>query len=163
MKGHSVSLVSPEWSHAQLLLQHHQAAAGLPVDSLAPWCGCFAQLHAAMVFFVPHEKYHVYPEFTWLYMTAKEIFLWLNSSKYHTAVDFMEVGMSYLHVCSGIPTTYASGGHCPVLSSAWVHTHSPPHPLRGLRTLVLWWTAWPQHQAAQWEREAVALQFHHPG
>lgn len=71
--------------------------------------------------------------------------------------------MSYLHIYSGIPTAYASGGHCPVLSSARVHTHSPPHPLRGLRTLVLWRTAWPQHQTAQWEREAVTLQFHHPG
>lgn len=69
MKGHSVSPVSPQWSHTQLLLlQHQHAAAGLPVDSLAPWCGCFVQLHtvilAAMVFFVPHEKYHVYPEIT---------------------------------------------------------------------------------------------------
>lgn len=55
MKRHSVSLVSPQWSHAQLLLQRHQAPVGLPVDSLAPSCGCMAQLYnvtlAAMVFF----------------------------------------------------------------------------------------------------------------
>lgn len=71
MKRHSVSLVSPQWSHAQLLLQRHQTPVGLPVDPLAPSCGCMAQLYsvtlAAMVFFfffVPHERYYIHPEFT---------------------------------------------------------------------------------------------------
>lgn len=81
MKGHSVSLVSPQWSHAQLLLQHHQASAGLPVDSLAPWCGCFAQLHTvtltAMVLFRMKNIMFIHTSLgcAVVYITAKEIFL----------------------------------------------------------------------------------------
>lgn len=65
--------------------------------------------------------------------------------------------------CSGIPTAHAPGGHRPVLPPAGVHAHGPPHPLGGLRALLLRRAARPQRQTAQREREALAVQFHHPG
>ena len=67
------------------------------------------------------------------------------------------------NLCLGVPAAYAPRGHRPVLSPAGVHAHSTPHPSRGLRTLLLWWAAWPQRQTAQWKGEAFTFQFHHPG
>lgn len=65
--------------------------------------------------------------------------------------------------CSGVPATYAPGGHRLVLAPAGVHAHGTPHPSRGLCTLLLRWASRPQRQTAQREGEALPLQFHHPG